>query len=298
MAKKVFVTGATGFIGTAIVSELIHSGYQVLGLTRSDEGRQSLLTAGAEIFQGDLDDLDSLRKGAEMADAVIHTAFNHDFTKFKQNCEADRKVIEAIGSVLAGSNRPFVVTSGTSVAKAGPGEVATEQSPAADSAVSPRAASEEAAAAVAQLGIHVSVVRNSQVHDTRKQGLVSYAIDIARKKGSSAYVGDGANRWSAVHLLDTARLYRLAMEKAEAGAVYHAVAEEGVAFREIAETIGQGLHIPVISVTAEDAGAHFTWFAPFVGRANVVSSVLTQERLGWQPAGPGLIADLRQMYNL
>ncbi len=298
MAKKVFLTGATGFIGTAIVSELIHNGYQILGLTRSDVGKQSLLAAGAEVFRGDLDDLDSLRKGAETADAVIHTAFNHDFTKFKQNCEADRRVIEALGSVLAGSNRPFVVTSSTSVAKVGTGEVATEQSPALDSSVSPRAASEEAAAAVAKLGISVCVVRNSQVHDTRKQGLVSYAIDIARKKGSSAYVGDGTNRWSAVHLQDTARLYRLAMEKAESGAVYHAVAEEGVAFREIGETIGQGLNVPVISVAPEEASAHFTWFAPFVGRGNVASSALTQQRLGWQPTGPGLIADLQQMYNL
>ena len=185
-AKKVFLTGATGLIGTAIVSELIHNGYQVLGLTRSDEGKQSLLAAGAAVFEGDLDDLDSLRKGAETADAVIHTAFNHDFTKFKQNCEADRKVIEALGSALAGSNRPFVVTSGTSVAKVGKDEIATEQSPALDSSVSPRTASEEAAAAVAKLGVSVSIVRNSQVHDTRKQGLVSYAIDIARRKGSSA----------------------------------------------------------------------------------------------------------------
>jgi nucleoside-diphosphate-sugar epimerase len=231
-------------------------------------------------------------------DAVIHTTFNHDFTKFKQNCEADRKVIEALGSILAGSNRPFVVTSGTSVAKVGTGETATEQSSALDSSVSPRAASEEAALAVGKLGVSVSGVRNSQVHDPRKQGLVSYAIDIARKKGSSAYVGDGSNRWSAVHLLDTARLYRLAMEKAEAAAVYHAVAEEGVEFRDISETIGQGLHVPAISVAPEEASAHFTWFAPFVGRGNVVSSALTQERLDWHPAGPDLIADLRQMYNL
>jgi nucleoside-diphosphate-sugar epimerase len=298
MAKKVFLTGATGFIGKAIVPELIHSGYQVLGLTRSDQGKRSLLSAGAEVFQGDLDNLDSLRRGAEMADAVIHTAFDHDFTKFKQNCEADRRVIEALGSALAGSKRRFVVTSGTSVAKVGAGETATENSLASDSAMSPRAASEEAAAAVAERGVSVCVVRNSQVHDTVKQGLVSFAIDIARKKGCSAYVGDGANRWSAVHVLDTARLYRLAMEKGEAGAVYHAVGEEGVTFREIAETIGQGLHLPIISVTPEDASGHFTWFVRFVGHGNVASSALTQERLGWRPAGPGLIADLRQMYNL
>jgi nucleoside-diphosphate-sugar epimerase len=298
MAKKVFVTGATGFIGTAIVSELIHSGYQVLGLTRSDEGKQSLLPLGAEVFPGDLDDLDRLRKAAETADAVIHTAFNHDFTKFKQNCEADRRIIETLGSALAGSNRPFVVTSGTSVANVGPGEVATEQSPAADSSVSPRAASEEAAASVAELGVPVCVVRNSQVHDTVKQGLVSYAIEIARKRGSSGYIGDGSNRWSAVHLLDTARLYRLAMEQAKAGAIYHAVAEEGVVFRDIAEAIGEGLHLPVTSVTSDAASAHFTWLAPFAGRSNVASSVLTQERLAWRPVGPGLIADLRQMHHL
>ncbi|AXC09996.1 Nucleoside-diphosphate-sugar epimerase [Acidisarcina polymorpha] len=298
MAKTVFLTGATGFIGTAIVSELINNGYQVRGLTRSEEGSQSLRAAGAETLLGDVNDLDALRKGAETADAVIHTAFDHDFSKYKQNCEADRKVIEALGAVLVGSNRPFVVTSGTSVAKVAPGEVATEQSPALDSSVVARAASEEAAAAVAKLGVSVRVVRNSQVHDTRKQGLVSFAIDIARKKGSSAYVGDGGNRWSAVHLSDTALLYRLALEKGEAGGVYHAVAEEGVAFREIAETIGKGLNLPVNSLTPEEANAHFSWFAPFVGRANVVSSKTTQKQLAWQPAGAGLIADLCKMYNL
>lgn len=292
---RIFLTGATGFIGSAIVPELINAGHQVLGLVRSDEGSQSLLSTGAEVYRGDLEDLENLRQGAAMSDAVIHTAFNHDFSKFKANCEADRKIIEALGSELTGSNRPLVVTSGTSVAKVAPGEVATERHAAADSAVSPRAASEEAVTVILERGVNVSVVRNSQVHNTIKQGLVTYVIAMAREKGVSAYVGDGLNRWSAVHVLDTARFYRLALEKAEAGALYHAVAEEGVPFRDIAETIGRGLKVPVVSLTPEEANSHFDWLAPFVGRGNLASSAQTQKRIGWYPAGPGLIADLEQM---
>ena len=298
MAKKVFVTGATGFIGTAIVSELLNNNYQVLGLTRSDEGEKALIAAGALVLRGDLEDTASLRKGAEAADAVIHTAFNHDFSKYKQNCEADRQVIQLLGSILAGSKRPFIVTSGTSVAKVAPGEIATENSPAIDSSVVPRSASDEAASAVAQADVVVSVVRNSQIHDPRKQGLVSFAVDIARKKGSSAYVGDGSNRWAAAALSDTARLYRLAMEKAKPGAIYNAVAEEGVSFKEIAETIGEGLKIPVKSITADEVAEHFTWFGPFVGRSNVVSSEITRQALGWQPSGADLISDLRTMFQV
>lgn len=293
---RVFLTGATGFIGSAIVPELINAGHQVLGMTRTEEGAKALLAAGAEPHRGDLEDLASLRSGAAIADAVIHTAFNHDFSKYLANCETDRKVIEAMGSVLAGSNRPLIITSGTAMANGASGRLATEEDPAATSAVIPRAASEEAADAAAAKGVRVSVVRLPQVHDTRKQGLVSYAIAVARQKGVSAYVGDGHNRWPAAHVLDTARLYRLVLEKGQSGARYHSVAEEGVPVRDIAQVIGNGLKIPVVALSPEEAAAHFAWLGAFVGLDAPASSALTRERLGWQPAGPGLIPDLEQMH--
>ncbi|HEY3937882.1 MAG TPA: SDR family oxidoreductase [Bryobacteraceae bacterium] len=292
---RIFVTGATGFIGSAIARELISAGHQVLGLARSDAGAQSLIAAGAQVHRGDLEDLESLRSGAATSDGVIHTAFNHDFSKYVANCEADRHAIEAIGSVLTGSDRPLIITSGTGMANAAPGQLAIEENPAASSAAVPRAASEEAAASVAARGVNVSVVRLPQVHDTVKQGLVAYAIHLAREKGVSAYVGDGLNRWPAAHVLDTARLYRLALEKREAGAKYHAVAEEGVPLRDIAEVIGRGLKAPVIAMSPEEAAAHFGWLGAFAGRDVPASSAQTQERLGWCPTGPGLIADLEQM---
>jgi nucleoside-diphosphate-sugar epimerase len=292
---RIFVTGATGFIGSAIVQELIGAGYQVVGLSRSDAGAKSLMAAGAEVRRGDLADLESLRKGAAMSDGVIHTAFNHDFSKYVANCEDDRRVIEALGSALAGSDRPLLITSGTGMANGAPGQLATEDDATASSAAVPRAASEEAAASVAAKGVRVSVVRLPQVHNTVKQGLITFAIAVARQKEVSAYVGDGLNRWPAVHVLDTARLYRLAVEKLETGARYHAVAEEGVSMRDIAEVIGRGLKVPVISVSPEEAPAHFGWLAAFAGRDLPASSTLTQERLGWRPTGPGLIADLEQM---
>jgi nucleoside-diphosphate-sugar epimerase len=292
---RVFVTGATGFIGSAIVRELIDAGHQVLGLTRSDAGAKSLSAAGAQVHRGDLDDLESLRSGAAAADGVIHTAFNHDFSKYVVNCEADRHVIEAIGAVLAGSDRPLVITSGTGMANAVPGQLAIEENAAASSAAVPRAASEEAAASVAGRGVNVSVVRLPQVHNRVKQGLVTYAIGLAHEKGVSAFVGDGLNRWPAAHVLDTARLYRLALEKQKAGASYHAVAEEGVPLRDIAEVIGRGLKVPVVSLSPEEAAAHFGWLGAFAGRDVPASSAQTQERLGWHPTGPGLIADLEQM---
>lgn len=292
---RIFVTGATGFVGSVIVPELISAGHQVLGLTRSEAGAEVLRAAGARVHRGDLDDLGSLRKGAASSDGVIHTAFTHDFSRFEEVCAQDRRVIEALGSELAGSERPLLITSGTGMASGAPGRPATEQdAPETDDAI-PRVASERAAASVASKGVRVGVMRLSQVHDTRKQGLVSYAIELARQKGVSAYVGDGRNRWPAVHVLDAARLYRLALEKLEAGSRYHAVAEEGVSMREIAEVIGRGLKVPVISVSPQEAAGHFGWLAAFAGRDLPASSALTQKTLAWRPVGPGLIADLEQM---
>jgi nucleoside-diphosphate-sugar epimerase len=227
---------------------------------------------------------------------VIHTAFIHDFSKFEANCETDRRAIEALGSALTGSDRPLIVTSGTGVSFT-PSRLTTEED--APNSPIPRIASEQAAASVAANGVRVSVMRLPQVHDPVKQGLVTYMINLAREKGVSAYVGDGFNRWPAVHVLDAARLYRLAIEKAAekgaAGARYNAVAEEGVPLREIADSIGRGLRIPVVSISPEKAGEHFAWLAHFVGFDVPASSALTQQRLGWRPAGPGLIADLNAM---
>jgi nucleoside-diphosphate-sugar epimerase len=289
---RIFVTGATGFIGSAIIPELINAGHQVLGLTRSEAGAQSLIAAGAEVHRGDLEDLESLRRGAELSDGVIHLAFNHDFSKFVANCEADRHAIEALGSALAGSDRPLVITSGTGIART-PGRPSTEED--APNSPIPRVASEEAAASVAARGVRVSLMRLPQVHDTVKQGLITYLIALAREKGVSAYVGDGLNRWPAVHRLDCARLYRLALDKGSAGARYHAVAEDGVPLREIAEAIGRGLKVPVVAKSPEEAGEHFGWLAAFVGFDIPASSALTQEQLGWRPTGPGLISDLDHM---
>jgi nucleoside-diphosphate-sugar epimerase len=289
---RVFVTGATGFIGSAVVAELIKAGYEVLGLTRSDAGAKFLVGAGAEVHRGDLEDLESLRAGAELSDGVIHLAFNHDFSKFEANCEMDRRAIEALGSALAGSDRPLVITSGTAMARA-TGRPANEDD--APNSPHPRIASELAADSLAARGLRASVMRLPQVHDTVKQGLITYLIAVAREKGVSAYVGEGLNRWPAVHVLDATRLYRLALEKGLAGARYHAVAEEGVPLREIAETIGRGLKLPVISVSSEKAGEHFGWLAAFVGFDLLASSALTRERLGWRPTGPGMISDLENM---
>jgi len=291
---RVFLTGATGFIGSAIVPELLKAGHQVLGLTRSDAGVRALTAAGAEVHRGDLEDLSSLRSGAAKADAVIHTAFIHDFSRFKEVCETDRRAIEALGSVLAGSARPLIVTSGTAMGSAAPGQPASEdhfdsQHP------NPRAASELEAASVSARGVDVRVVRLPQVHDPVKQGLITYLVAVAREKGISAFVQDGQNRWPAVHRLAAAELYRLALEKGSAGARYHAVAEQGVPLREIAEALGRGLKLRVVSMSAEEAGAHFGWLAMFAGSDMPASSALTQQRLGWRPTGPGLISDLGRM---
>jgi nucleoside-diphosphate-sugar epimerase len=292
---RVFVTGATGFVGSAVVRDLIDAGHQVLGLSRSDAGAKSLVAGGAEVHRGDLEDLDSLRSGAADSDGVIHCGFIHDFSRFVEICEVDRRAIEALGDALAGSDRPLIITSGTGMGNAAPGEPATEDhfNP---NHPNPRRASELAGVSVAERGVKVLVVRLPQVHDPEKQGLISYLIAVAREKGVSAYVGDGQNRWPAVHRLDAARLYRLALEKgAKKGAVgarYHAVGEEGIPAKEIAEALGRGLKMPVVSKTLEEAGAHFGWLGAFVGMDMPASSALTQKWLGWRPTGVGLLADL------
>jgi nucleoside-diphosphate-sugar epimerase len=288
---RVFVTGATGFIGSALIPELIAAGHEVLGLTRSDEGAAALTAAGAEPHRGSLEDLDSLKSGAAASDGVIHLAFNHDFSKWAENCELDRRAIAALGSVLVGSDRPLIVTSGTAAART-PGRPSTEDD--APNSPIPRVISEHAAAAVLAQGVRVMVMRLPQVHDPRKAGLITPLIAIAREKGVSAYVGDGLNRWPAAHVLDAARLYRLALEKGVAGARYNAVGEEGVTLRAIAESIGRGLRLPVVSKSPEEAAAHFGWLGMLMGADVAASSALTRERLGWHPTGPGLIADLYQ----
>ena len=291
---RVFVTGATGFIGSVVVPELIKAGHHVIGLTRSDAGAQSLIAAGAEVHRGDLEDPESLRGGAAESDGVIHTAFDHDFSHFVANCEKDRRAIEALGGALAGSDRPLIITSGTGMGNAVPGQPATEDV-FNTSHPNPRVASELAGAAMSAAGVNVSVVRLPQVHDTVKQGLISPAVAIAREKGISAYVGDGLNRWPAAHVLDVARLYRLALEKREAGARYNAVAEEGIPVRDIAEVIGQGLKVPVVSLSPEEAAGHFGWLGAFAGLDLPASSAQTQARLGWRPTGPDLLTDLKNM---
>lgn len=293
---RVFVTGATGFIGSAVVKELIAASHQVLGLARSDEGAAALAAAGAEVHRGSVEDVDSLKAGADRSDGVIHLAFNHDFSKFMANCEDDRRVIKALGSALAGSGRPLIVTSGTGMANTVSGQLATEDDAVIGSDVIPRAASEEAAASVAADGVNVSVVRLPQVHDTVKQGLVTYAIAMFRERGVCAYVGDGHNRWPAAHVLDAARLYRLAIERAEPGSRYHGVAEEGVPLRDIAQTVSRRLKIPVKSIAPDEAQAYFGWLAMFAGLDAPASSAQTRRQLGWQPTGPGLIADLERLH--
>jgi nucleoside-diphosphate-sugar epimerase len=288
---RVFVTGATGFIGSAIVQDLIAAGHQVLGLARSDAAAASLTAAGADVHRGSLDDLDSLRSGAAAADGVIHTAFNHNFATFKANCEADRPIVEALGSALAGSDRPLIVTSVTALLKGRP--AIEDEMPSSSTTSNPRIVSDEAADSIAARGVRVSVVRlPPSVHGNGDHGFVPLLIAFAREKGVAAYVGEGLNLWPAVHRLDAGRLYRLALERGAAGARYHAVAETGVPFRDIAGVIGRRLDLPVVAMPPEKAAGHFGWFAHFAALDNPASSKQTRETLGWQPSEPKLISDL------
>lgn len=290
---RVFVTGATGFIGSAVVKELLQAGHDVVGLARSDEKAEALLEAGAEAVLGSLENPSGLQQAAADADGVIHLAFNHDFSMFAENCEQDRRVIEALGAALVGTDKPLIVTSGSLVGQSEPGRPVRESDVAVDVAINPRAASEEAAAVAGQ-GVNVSVVRLSQVHDPLRQGLITFVIGVYRDKGTCAYVGDGANGFAAVHIDDAARLYRLALEKAEPGARYHAVGEEAVSAKRIAEIIGKHVSLPVSSIAPGAAEAFFGWLGMMIGRDGSASSAWTREALGWEPAGPGLLVDLDQ----
>jgi nucleoside-diphosphate-sugar epimerase len=289
---RIFLTGATGFVGSAIAQELIRSGHQVLGLARSDATAKSLVQRGAEVHRGDLEDLESLRAGALMAQAVIHTAFNHDFSKFQASCETDRRVIEVLGAALEGSKRPLIVTSAIGILPRG--RLATEETgPASGPSAHPRAASEEAAAAVAARGVRVSIVRlPPSVHGEGDHGFVPIVIRVAREKGASVYADEGRNLWPAVHRLDAAHLYKLVLEKGVAGARYHAVAEEGVQFRDIAGVIGRRLNVPVVSKNADEAAKHFGWFAHFAAMDIKASSQQTRRQVGWHPEQAELLVDL------
>ena len=291
---RIFLTGATGFIGSKIIPELLQAGHQVLGLTRSDAGAKQLTAAGAEVHRGDLEDPTTLRRGAEKADAVIHCAFDHDFSRFVENCQKDKRNIEAIGEALVGSKRPFIISSATGMGNRRPGELASEDVYDAHHAT-PRKVSEETGAALAARGVNVSYVRLPQVHDTRKQGLISPLIEISRAKGRVAYVSEGKNRWPAAHVTDVARLYKLAIERAEPGARYNAVGEEGVTTKDICEALGRSLKLPVVSLTGDEVAAHFGWMAMFAGVDMPASNAITRKKLGWTPVGPGLIADLDRL---
>lgn len=291
---RIFVTGATGFIGSAVVPLLLKANHSVIGMTRSAEGTKALEAQGATPLQATLEDPESIKRGVEKADAVIHCAFDHDFSSFVENTQKDSRVIAAMGEVLKGSKRPLLITSGVGIGGGGHGQLAREDV-FDDSHPNPRIATERAGNTLLDAGLNVSVMRLPQVHDTRKQGLITPLLDIFRQKGVAAYVGDGQNRWSAGHLSDVARAYHFAIERGEAGARYNAVGEEGVAAKDIAEALGRGLKVPVKSVTPAEAGEYFGWMGMFAAMDLAASSVITQAKLNWKPTGPGLIADLDAM---
>jgi nucleoside-diphosphate-sugar epimerase len=288
---RVFVTGATGFIGSKVIDDLKKAGHQITGLARSDAAAKALAQMGVQALHGDVEDLESLRKGASQSEAVIHLAFIHDFSKFAANCEIDRRAIEAMGAALVGSKRPLIVTSGTGSGVA-PGRLATENDPHPPVSLVPRGATEEATDALAARGVRTMVVRLPQVHDTQKHGLVSLLIALAQEKGVSAYVGDGQNRWPAVPRDAAAQVYRLVLEKGSPGGRYNAVAEEGVPLKSIAEAVAKRVKVPVVAKSPEEAAAHFGWLAGFVGRDLPASSAQTRHQLGWKPTGPGMIEDI------
>jgi nucleoside-diphosphate-sugar epimerase len=289
---RVFVTGATGFIGSATVRELIEAGHQVTGLARSDEAAATLEDAGAAVRRGSLEDLDGLREAAAAADGVIHTAYVHDFSQMEHAAQTDLRAIETLGAALEGSGRPLVITTGTALIK--PGQVVTEDDTAGPASLQhPRLGAEQAAYALATRGVRTAIVRpGASVHGEGDHGFVPVLIEIARAKGVSGYISDGSNRWPAVHRLDAARLYRLALEQAPPGSAFHAIADEGVPARDIAEVIGRHLDVPVVSIAPEDAAGHFDWIGAFWALDAPASSALTRERLGWNPVELGLIADL------
>jgi nucleoside-diphosphate-sugar epimerase len=291
---RIFLTGATGFIGSRIAPLLVSAGHQVLGLTRSDAGAEALAMIGAEAHRGTLEDPDSLASGAAQADAVIHCAFDHDFSNFVANCGKDRVAIAAMGKAIGAGRGPFIITSGTGIGAPGHGQLATEDVFNLDHP-NPRIASEVEGEKLRAAGVNVVVVRLPQVHDTERQGLVSPLIEICRAKGSAAYLGDGSNRWAAAHVSDVALLYKLAVEQGRSGERFHAVDEEGVSARDIATAVGKGLGVPVKSVSPDEAAEHFGWMAMFASLDMPASSAWTRERLGWTPKGPGLIADLEKM---
>jgi nucleoside-diphosphate-sugar epimerase len=301
---RIFVTGASGWIGSAVVPELIGAGHQVVGLARSDASAEALTAAGAEVLHGSLDDLDVLSSGAKASDGVIHLAFKHDLAfsgDFQGAADADRRAVETFGEALAGSEKPLLIASG--LLGVTPGHVATERDGhGAHAAVAafgggPQARWETAefTLALASQGVRSSVVRLSPTnHGDGDNGFMATLVGIAREKGVSGYIGDGNNRWPAVHRRDSARLFGLAVEQAPAGSTLHAAAEEGVPIREIAKVIGRQLDVPVVSVAPEDAGEHFTWLGGFLGLDAPASSAWTRELLGWEPTRPGLIADLEE----